>query len=163
MTEMTTLAQLRHLYQNMVNGAVRDTASAKRIAEGLLAPAIEALERGTPQAVAGEPVAWQSRTRPTWGNNTAPWTQWEPCTKGQAEDYWKTNLLHDWAFEARALYTTPQPTQAQAGAVPLTDEQIEREWQFLHDEEGNHPDHSDFARAIESAHGIGIKKGDSHG
>ena len=46
---------------------------------------------------------------------------------------------------------------------PLTDEQIEREWQFLHDEEGNHPDHSDFARAIERAHGIGIKKGDSHG
>ena len=45
---------------------------------------------------------------------------------------------------------------------PLTDEQIEREWQFLHDEEGNHPDHSDFARAIEAAHGIGIKKGDSH-
>lgn len=57
MTEPTALAQLRHLYQNMVNGAVRDTASAKRIAEGLLAPAIEALERGTPPAVAGEPVA----------------------------------------------------------------------------------------------------------
>ena len=42
------IAKLRHLYQNMVNGAVRDTASAKRIAEGLLAPAIEALERATP-------------------------------------------------------------------------------------------------------------------
>ena len=45
-----TIAKLRHLYQNMVNGAVRDTASAKRIAEGLLAPAIEALERDTPPA-----------------------------------------------------------------------------------------------------------------
>ena len=44
------IAKLRHLYQNMVNGAVRDTASAKRIAEGLLAPAIEALERATPPA-----------------------------------------------------------------------------------------------------------------
>ena len=44
------VAKLRHLYQNMVNGAVRDTASAKRIAEGLLAPAIEALERATPPA-----------------------------------------------------------------------------------------------------------------
>ena len=41
---------------------------------------------------------------------------------------------------------------------PLTDEQIEREWQFLHDEEGNPPDHHDFARAIEAAHGI---KGDA--
>lgn len=49
MTEPTELSQLRHLYQNMVNGAVRDTASAKRIAEGLLAPAIAALERTTPQ------------------------------------------------------------------------------------------------------------------
>ena len=58
MTEPTALAQLRHLYQNMVNGAVRDTASAKRIAEGLLAPAIEALERGTPPAGAGEPCGW---------------------------------------------------------------------------------------------------------
>ena len=37
---------------------------------------------------------------------------------------------------------------------PLTDEEIEREWQFLHDEEGNPPDHHDFARAIEAAHGI---------
>ena len=54
MTEPTELAQLRHLYQNMVNGAVRDTASAKRIAEGLLAPAIEALERGTPPAAQGD-------------------------------------------------------------------------------------------------------------
>ena len=76
--------------------------------------------------VAGEPVAWQSRMRPTWGNNTAPWTQWEPCTKGQAEDYWKTNLLHDWAFEARALYTTPQPTQAADSVL----EDAERESEY---------------------------------
>lgn len=60
------LSQLRHLYQNMVNGGVRDTASAKRIAEGLLSPAIAQLENaidkwGQPQAVAGgEPVAWRS-------------------------------------------------------------------------------------------------------
>lgn len=62
----------------------------------------------TPQPEAQEPVAWQSRTRPTWGANTSPWSPWEPCTKGQAEDYWKTPLLHDWAYEARALYTAPQ-------------------------------------------------------
>ncbi|GEM_PF-5289612 len=41
------LAQLRHLYDNLTNGGVRDTAQAKRIAEGLLAPAIAALERAT--------------------------------------------------------------------------------------------------------------------
>ena len=50
MTDPIALAQLRHLYQNMVNGAVRDTASAKRMAEGLLALAIEVLERATPPA-----------------------------------------------------------------------------------------------------------------
>ena len=50
MTEQKAIAQLRHLYQNMVNGAVRDTASAKRMAEGLLALAIEVLERDTPPA-----------------------------------------------------------------------------------------------------------------
>ena len=53
MTDPRALAQLRHLYQNMVNGAVRDTASAKRIAENLLATAIEALERGTPPVAQG--------------------------------------------------------------------------------------------------------------
>ncbi|WP_333906127.1 hypothetical protein [Delftia acidovorans] len=42
------LAKLRHLYLNMSNGSVRDKSSAKRIAEGLLAPAIAELE-ATPQ------------------------------------------------------------------------------------------------------------------
>jgi hypothetical protein len=42
------VASLRHLYENMLNGAVRDTASAKRIATGLLGPAIEKLERAAP-------------------------------------------------------------------------------------------------------------------
>lgn len=51
-------------------------------------------------------------------------------------------------------YCTPPPAQRK----PLTDEEIEREWQFLHDEEGNPPDHHDFARAIEAAHQIGVKK-----
>lgn len=47
------LANLRHLYANMTNGAVRDTASAKRIAEGLLSPAIQEIERtlGTFEAI----------------------------------------------------------------------------------------------------------------
>jgi len=47
------LAQLRHLYQNMMNEGVRDTASAKRIAEGILSPVIAAMERSitTTQAI----------------------------------------------------------------------------------------------------------------
>lgn len=39
------VAKLRHVYTNLVNGGVRDTTSAKRIAAGLLSPAIEVLER----------------------------------------------------------------------------------------------------------------------
>ena len=69
MTEPTTLAQLRHLYQNMVNGAVSDAASAKRIAEGLLAPAIEALERGIPPAVDGEPIGYLYCGGSYWNQN----------------------------------------------------------------------------------------------
>ncbi len=41
----SAIASLRHLYTNMTNGAVRDTASANRIATGLLGPIIEQLER----------------------------------------------------------------------------------------------------------------------
>jgi len=41
---LNLVADLRHLYANLLNGAVRDTASAKRIATGLLGPAIERLE-----------------------------------------------------------------------------------------------------------------------
>jgi hypothetical protein len=48
----------------------------------------------------------------------------------------------------KPLYTTPPQRK------PLTDEEIERNWQFLYDEEGNPPDHHDFARAIEAEHGI---------
>lgn len=50
------LAQLRHLYDNLANGGVRDTAQAKRIAECLLAPAIAALERAA-LASAAQPAA----------------------------------------------------------------------------------------------------------
>jgi hypothetical protein len=39
------LPNLRHLYENMVNGGVKDASSAKQIATGLLGPAIVQLER----------------------------------------------------------------------------------------------------------------------
>lgn len=42
----TALANLRHLYRNLATGGVQDAEAAKRIAEGLLAPAISALESG---------------------------------------------------------------------------------------------------------------------
>lgn len=39
------LANLRHLYQQMAGGQVKDSAQAKRIADGLLSPAIAKLEQ----------------------------------------------------------------------------------------------------------------------
>lgn len=50
------LAKLRHLYRNLIEGGVRDTAQAKRIAEGLLAPAIAVLERAA-LASAAQPAS----------------------------------------------------------------------------------------------------------
>ncbi len=52
-----------------------------------------------------EPVAWQSRMRPDWEENG--WTQWKDCPKEQADNFCKTPRLHDWVYEARALYTAP--------------------------------------------------------
>ena len=74
-------------------------------------------------------------------------------------------LLNDAADAIRAGWAAPQPAQAQAGAVPLTDEQIAAIWAQkprYHAAPIGRTD-IEFARAIEAAHGIGIKKGDSHG
>ena len=151
MTDPIALAQLRHLHQNMVNGAVRDTASAKRIAEGLLAPAIEALERATPPVVAGEPVAWRYVPSKVWGEFV------------YTEDPKRAQHARDNGIDVQPVFTTPQPTQAQAGAVPLTDEQLAEIMRETWGCASIAPRHAiGFARAIEAAHGIGIK-GDQHG
>lgn len=42
---------------------------------------------------------------------------------------------------------------ATPATVELTDDRIERTWQFLHDEEGNPPDQCEFARAIITEYG----------
>lgn len=46
------LSSLRHLYQQMSSGMVKDSAQAKRIAEGLLSPAIAKLEQAAHNAPA---------------------------------------------------------------------------------------------------------------
>ena len=86
---------------------------------------------GTPPAVAGEPVAWLD-----------PWTGAKVTTDYDA--YGKHGI---------PLYTAPQPAQAQAGAVPLTDEQIVG---VMHSIPINAAPsyHIAFARAIEAGHGI---------
>lgn len=56
--ESKALANLRHLYENMIGGAVKDTASARRIATGLLGPAIEQIEREQRESAAAPAEGW---------------------------------------------------------------------------------------------------------
>ena len=101
---------------------------------------------GTPPAVAGEPVAWLS-------------------TDSIGERYLCFTKPND-SDPARPLVfgdTTPQPTQAQSGTVPLTDEQLAEMMRETWGCASIAPRHAiGFARAIEAAHGIGIKGG-QHG
>ena len=65
MTASTTeqdraLSSLRHLYQQMAGGMVKDSAQAKRIAEGILSPAIAKLE----QAARRDPAVPQDQLPP---------------------------------------------------------------------------------------------------
>ena len=73
--------------------------------------ALDALEQAMREPVMREPVMWQRRMRPTWGHGNAPWGAWVECSEGSAKDCWKTPLLHDWAYEARALYEAAPPAQ----------------------------------------------------
>jgi hypothetical protein len=71
----------------------------------------KALQAAIEQALGpGEPVAYQYRMRPTWGDKETPWWPWEECSKEKHRDCKNTPpLLHKWQYEARELYTTPQP------------------------------------------------------
>ena len=72
-------------------------------------------------------------------------------------------LLNDAADAIRAGWATPQPTQVQSGAVPLTDEQLAAMMRETWGCASIAPRHAlEFARAVERAHGIGIKGG-QHG
>ena len=96
---------------------------------------------GTP-AGAGEPVSHQYQSKDgTWHEFI------------DQRHYNRTVASGGWPI--RALYTTPQPTQAQAGAVPLTDEQIDA----LDLPPSGTATVRDLVRIIEAAHGIGIKGG----
>jgi len=116
-----------------------------------------------------EPVAYQQRTRPNWKDETC-WTPWEDCSKSEAEDCWNRPQIHDWLYEARALYTTPPAQEfvcstglchykpaAQPAPVPLTDDEI---WNNDDIMVANSRYGADFEtllkviRAIEAAHGI---------
>ena len=79
-------------------------ASALRVAEGWERKCGE-LRAKVAEMGQQEPVAWQTRTRPAWNDGT--WGPWRKCSKEYAEDIKKTPSLHDWLYEARALYALP--------------------------------------------------------
>lgn len=55
----SALSNLRHLYSQMAGGLVKDSAQAKRIAEGILSPAIAKLEQAARRAPAAPvPQGW---------------------------------------------------------------------------------------------------------
>lgn len=49
---------------------------------------------------------YQFRTRATWHPDNK-WSEWKECTQGSYNDYIKTPLLHDWAYETRKLFAEP--------------------------------------------------------
>lgn len=103
---------------------------------------------GTP-AVAGEPVAWEA-TVPGYIKyvTQSRYEKFSAIAKGWYKPYKCSNC------------TTPQPTQAQAGAVSLTDEQLAEMMRETWGCASIAPRHAiGFARAVEAAHGIGIKGG----
>ena len=103
---------------------------------------------GSP-VVAGEVAAHRVMRKQLDGNWVCDGRYWSdgPPLKELVEsiysdkDRWRVDVA----------YTTPQPTNAQAGAVPLTDEQIK----YLQDDDVFFGTCRQIVRAIEAAHGIG--------
>ena len=98
-TPTEALAQLRHLYAQLKSQDGMSRTDRARIADGILSPAIAALEKWGQPAQAAEPVAWLD-----------PWTGTKVTTDYDA--YGKHGI---------PLYTAPQPVARE----PLTPEQIQ--------------------------------------
>ena len=167
MTDPTELAKLRHLYQNMVNGAVRDTASAKRIADGLLAPAIEALERATPPA--------EQQAAP----KAAPGERLDECFPGESRVAVPQGLISAACFAIRnkrdggkvleqlrrySVGDLSQPLAPQPAPAPLSDDDLvelgKSEKSGLHPW-GSGTTRADYLRAVRAVLDAAHKQGDT--
>ena len=102
---------------------------------------------GTPPAVAGEPVAWYEYARK------------KPSLRRLVFERTSRKDLRTAGWVAEPLYATPQPTQPQAGAVPLTVDEVEQliaQWSYeVHGDRARY-----LVRMTEQHHGI---KGGQHG
>jgi hypothetical protein len=95
------------------------------------------LEKWGNPAVAGEQVGWM------WQHDETGRTGFVDCW--QVENGWQEGNPRLRLISK--LYATPQPTQAQAGAVPLTDEQVES----LLYKYGYDPDDEHMAEMLQAA------------
>lgn len=87
------VAKLRHVYENLINGGVRDTASAKRIAVGLLGPAIQVLESLAAPGAAIDAREQEAKDRAVWAKLAAKAHGWTddstpPMVDGRFETGW---------------------------------------------------------------------------
>ena len=114
-TPTEALAQLRHLYAQLKSQDGMSRTDRARIADGILSPAIAALEKWGQPAQAAEPFCWHWEN--TFNGGTGA-VKKNPETLG-------INMSHP-DYKWTALYTAQPPTHALAGAVPLTDEQIDQ-------------------------------------
>ena len=129
---------------NWLRNNYQDYPNIASLCEGMIAASPFATSTGTP------PINWE---------NVMP--------GGKYTDKWESSRVADYnrgwndyrkeSHKKLKELTTPQPTQAQAGAVPLTDEQIQEAILPINPHGMGY--FLRIARAIERAHGIGIKGG----
>ena len=163
MTEPTD-AELAEVYK-AANG--EDTGKAQPLTSKRIFRAMRAAiaKWGTPPAVAGEPFGYFHQLLDHEGNGNGVW-----LGTAQREVTERAHTPGETSEEIVTLYTTPQPTQAQAGAVPLTAEQItaaakklaecmEYPWEFM-PEPGRENMRKHAQAVIAAANGI---KGGQHG
>ena len=132
-TPTEALAQLRHLYAQLKSQDGMSRTDRARIADGILSPAIAALEKWGQPAQAAEPVA-----RLVIGK-----------TKGGVS---LTHMVVPAAYQLQegvyALYTAPQPVARE----PMTPEQIAEMMRDTWGCASIAPRHAlEFARAVERA------------
>ncbi len=113
---------------------------------------------GAPPAVAGEPIAWRYMPSKVWGEFV------------YTEDPKRAQHARDNGIDVQPVFTAPQPTQAQAGAVPLTcewahneddgfwDTECGQSWRF--DDGGPKENHMNFCHCCGKPLHI---KGGQHG
>lgn len=66
-----------------------------------------------------EPILYQYRMRGDWyPEPNQGWQEWKDCSKESYADYLKNPHVHNWEYEARALYAAPPQIAQPAPSIP---------------------------------------------